>query len=138
MKSMFAAAALSLPLLAGCATQTTSGALTAAEAVATDLIALERQIQASGAAVTPAELAALTNAVAAAQSGVAALTGNSAQTPTVIASIEAALQQVEPFLPEIAAVIGALAAPAPSAAPAPVSPVIVQLAADMAKLRAAA
>jgi hypothetical protein len=131
------AAPLALALLAGCATQATSAALASAEAVAADLVALEQQVQASGATVTPAELAALTNAVAAAQSGVTALTANRAQASSVAASIEAALQQVEPFLPEIAAVIGALAAPAPSAAPAPVLPAVAKLQADLAALRAA-
>ena len=106
MTSILAATALPLFLLAGCATQTTSAALTAAEAVATDLVSLEQQVQVSGATVTPAELAALTNAVAAAQAGVAELTGDSSQASSVLASITAALQQIEPFLPEIAAVIG--------------------------------
>ncbi len=136
-------AACALALLAGCSgrnVQATSTALASAEAVASDLIALEQQVQASGGIVSPAELAALNNAVAAAQAGVTALTGNGAQAPTVFANITTALLEIEPFLPAVAAVIGALAAPAPSATPAPtpVFPAVVKLQTDMAALRAAA
>jgi hypothetical protein len=140
MKSILTVAVLPLFFLAGCATQTTTAALIAAEAVATDIASLEQQIQASGATVAPAELAALTNAAAAAQAGVAELTGNSSQASSVLASITASLQQIEPFLPEIAAVIGILATPTASVAavPSQAYPALAQLQADMTKLRTAA
>jgi len=140
MTRCFLAASLALAFLAGCTTQTTSAALTAAEAVVTDIVSLEQQVQASGATVTPAELAALTNAVVAAQAGVVQLTRDSSQAPSVLAGITAALQQIEPFLPEIAAVIGIFATPTSSVAavPARTFPALVQLQADMKQLRAAA
>lgn len=140
MTGILAATALLLFLLAGCATQTTSAALTAAEAVATDLVSLEQQVQVSGATVTPAELTALTNAVAAAQAGVVELTGDNSQASSVLACITAALQEIEPFLPEISAVIGTLATQTSpvAAVPARALPALVQLQADMKQLRAAA
>jgi hypothetical protein len=136
------AGATALALVAGCTAQqvqVTNAALASAEAVASDLVGLEQQVQAGGVAVSPAEMAALTKAIADATSGVAALTNNSSSAATVLAKVQMDIAALEPFVPSIVAVIGALAAPAPGAAvPAVSYPAVAHLAVDMAKLRAAA
>ena len=132
-----------LALLAGCTAQqatTTTTALQAAAAVAVDIVQLEQQVQASGTNITPAEMAALSNALLAAQQGVVALANNPAAGATVFAKITAALQQVVPFIPAIAAVISTLGTPENAGAMAAATasyPALSQLQTDLAKLHTA-
>jgi hypothetical protein len=100
--------------IAGCTTAqvaTTNTIAMDATAVVADLTSAEQQIQ-DGGTVSAASLATINAAIAQVNTDIAALssTGNGS---TVLTDIETAIGDIEPFAPEIAALIGTFAAPAP-------------------------
>lgn len=140
MRHTLVASACALALLTACTSpqdQQAKIALASAEAVASDLAALQAEVQTPGSAITPAETGALSKAVADAQAGIAALSGGQSSAASVLGTIEADLVALEPFIPAIAAVVGTLAAPALTSG-APNYPAVAKLAADMQSLRNAA
>lgn len=136
--------------LAGCGNitpATSAAALAAAWAVEGDIVALKTQVTANGASVTPQEIVAFDDAIAAAQAGITALTGNTSTVPSVVSSIIAKLEALVPYVPAVAAIITALAVPGvtpPAPAPSPLvvlpagaSSTVSKLGTDLAALRAA-
>jgi hypothetical protein len=111
---LFAAVIALWFLAAGCTPSqiaTTNTIAADAQAVVADLTSAEQQVQAQG--ISAASLATIETAIAKVNSDISNLGTATASTSTVLTDIETAIAAIEPFAPEIAALIGTVAAPLP-------------------------
>lgn len=141
MKLKLLAGACALALLAGCAAlqqyePAANAALNGFEAVNNDVVQLEQQVSANGAAMTPQELVAFQDAQAAIGNAISTVTGDQSKAAAEFSKVTTALDALVPFVPEIASVIGSLAAPpAMLLGATPSYPAVGPLAHDFANLK---
>lgn len=113
MRKLFLSSVLAFGLIGCTASQinTTNTIATDAAAVVADLTSAEAQLQTAG--VSSTDLAVVSNAIAKVNADIANLGTSAAGASTILTDINNVISEIEPFAPEIAALLGVVAAPAP-------------------------